>query len=162
MWATGRGILDQQLATCTQDAWLHRAPNSSIDSISSIFAHIAYSEDVNINRLILGGQTIWHSDNWDSTTGLELPEMSAQTPLWSSLEFDMNHLKEYASEVKGGTERFFASLTDDMLDKKVQTGFAGEQTVAWALNLLVCWHVAEHSGEIAALLGAQGLKGLPF
>jgi hypothetical protein len=24
------------------------------------------------------------------------------------------------------------------------------------------WHVAEHNGEIGALKGAQGLKGLPF
>jgi hypothetical protein len=162
MWAGARGILDQQMATCTPEAWTHRLPGSSIESIGSIFAHTVYSEDVTVNGMILGKQTIWHSDNWDATTGLSLPKMSTQSPAWASLEFDMNHLKEYGNEVKANTEKFFQSLPNADLDRKLNTGFAGEQSVAWAINLLVDWHVANHSGEIAALFGAQGMRGLPF
>jgi hypothetical protein len=38
----------------------------------------------------------------------------------------------------------------------------GEQTTAFIVGNVCVWHVAEHNGEIAALKGAQGLKGLPF
>jgi hypothetical protein len=161
-WSLARGILDQQMANCTPEAWAHRIPGSNIESIGTIFSHTVYSEDSTINAMLQGKPTIWHSDNWDATTGLSLPQISAQSPAWASLEFDMNHLKEYGAEVKANTDKFFASLSDDVLDKKVNTGFAGEQTTAWCLNLLVGWHVANHSGEIAAIFGAQGLKGLPF
>jgi hypothetical protein len=34
--------------------------------------------------------------------------------------------------------------------------------VGGALANVLLWHVCNHSGEIAALKGVQGLKGLPF
>ena len=55
-----------------------------------------------------------------------------------------------------------AGLTPADLERKVDTGFIGEQTIAFVLGNIGVWHVAEHNGEIAALKGAQGLKGLPF
>lgn len=41
-------------------------------------------------------------------------------------------------------------------------GATGEYPLGWALSVLIAQHAAAHSGEIAALKGVQGLKGLPF
>ena len=54
-----------------------------------------------------------------------------------------------------------ASLPDSELERKIQ-GQIGEYTLGWGITILLCQHEAEHSGEIAALKGVQGLKGLPF
>ena len=58
--------------------------------------------------------------------------------------------------------RYVSSLGPADLERKVDTGFVGEQTVGYVLGNICVGHVAEHNGEIAALKGVQGLKGLPF
>jgi hypothetical protein len=58
--------------------------------------------------------------------------------------------------------RLRVGLAPADLEHKVDTGFMGEQTTAFIVGNVCVWHVAEHNGEIAALKGAQGLKGLPF
>jgi hypothetical protein len=55
-----------------------------------------------------------------------------------------------------------SGLTPADLEQKVDTGFVGMQTVGFILGNMCAWNVAEHNGEIGALKGAQGLKGLPF
>ena len=56
---------------------------------------------------------------------------------------------------------YLANLPDSELERKVQ-GVLGEYTLGWGIAILLCQHAAQHSGEIAALKGVQGLKGLPF
>jgi hypothetical protein len=70
--------------------------------------------------------------------------------------------REYATAVYAATDAYVSSLGPADLERKVDTGFVGEQTVVFVLGNIVTWHVAEHNGEIGALKGAQGLKGLPF
>jgi hypothetical protein len=70
--------------------------------------------------------------------------------------------REYAKAVYAATDAYVASLGPADLERKVDTGFVGEQTVGYVLGNICVGHVAEHNGEIAALKGVQGLKGLPF
>ncbi len=70
--------------------------------------------------------------------------------------------REYARAVYAATDAYVGGLSEAALERKVDTGFIGEQTVAFVLTNIAAWHVAEHGGEIAALKGVQGLKGLPF
>jgi hypothetical protein len=70
--------------------------------------------------------------------------------------------REYAKAVYAATDAYVAGLGPADLERKVDTGFVGEQTVGFVVGNILVWHVAEHNGEIAALKGAQGLKGLPF
>jgi hypothetical protein len=57
-------------------------------------------------------------------------------------------------------DEYIATLTDEELARKVQS-IGGEQPIASVLALIVI-HAAGHYGEVAALKGAQGGKGLPF
>ncbi len=38
----------------------------------------------------------------------------------------------------------------------------GEVPVATFLGMPLIWHIAHHTGEVAALKGVMGHKGLPF
>ena len=86
------------------------------------------------------------------------------TEEWSRAAKKMNlaAFREYAKAVYAATDAYVASLAEAELDRKLDTGFIGEQTVAFVLSNVLAWHAAEHNGEIAALKGAFGLKGLPF
>jgi hypothetical protein len=56
---------------------------------------------------------------------------------------------------------YISSIGDDDLDREVETQFFGKKDVAYLLQL-AAMHAAGHAGDIAAVKGAQGLKGLPF
>jgi len=75
---------------------------------------------------------------------------------------DLPPFREYGKAVYTATDAYIAGLSDADLERKVDTRLIGEQTVAFVLGTFVAWHVANHCGEIAALKGVQGLKGLPF
>jgi len=74
---------------------------------------------------------------------------------------DLSTFQEYADAVFAATDAYVADLPDSELERKIQ-GAIGEYTVGWGIAILLCQHAAQHSGEIAALKGIQGLKGLPF
>ena len=59
------------------------------------------------------------------------------------------------------TDAYLAGLPDADLERKVQ-GPAGDTTVGWMIAVVLGTHFPQHVGEIAALKGVHGLKGLPF
>jgi hypothetical protein len=87
----------------------------------------------------------------------------AITPEWASaLTMDLPRFQEYAEAVFAATDAYLADLPDAGLDRKIQGATGGEYTLGWGIAILLGQHGAQHSGEIAALKGVQGLKGLPF
>jgi len=72
----------------------------------------------------------------------------------------MDAIKEYGKSVKQSTLEYLGTLGADDLDRKIATRF-GEQTIAWTVQLMTV-HLAGHAGDIAAVKGIQGIKGLPF
>jgi uncharacterized damage-inducible protein DinB len=68
-------------------------------------------------------------------------------------------LLEYQSAVRAATDAYLSTLTPEELERNVEFA-GGERTVADML-LLACSHSLGHNGEIAALKGIQGAKGLP-
>ena len=84
-------------------------------------------------------------------------------PEWArKVRLNLPMFREYAMVVYAATDAYIARLSDSDLARKVQTGFIGEQSVAFVISNILGWHIAEHTGEIAALKGVQGLKGLLF
>ena len=73
-------------------------------------------------------------------------------------------------EVRGTMGQVPMTLVDDHagselpnwdLDSEVDTRFLGTQSVGWMLTFIT-YHTLIHTGEIAAVKGMQGLKGLPI
>mgnify|MGYP001567826195 CR=1 FL=1 len=106
----------------------------------------------------------WHgADGWEAKTGVSAsgPQPSINHEWAKTVKMDYPKFQEYANAVFANTDSYLANLSDADLEKKIQTPI-GEQTIGWAVTTLLGTHAPQHIGEIAALKGVQGLKGLPF
>jgi hypothetical protein len=70
-------------------------------------------------------------------------------------------LGEYAGEIQKAVVDYIGTLSDADLDRQVDTQFFGTQSLAFLLQL-TSMHATGHAGDVAAVKGMQGLKGLPF
>ncbi len=70
-------------------------------------------------------------------------------------------VKEFAEQMQAATLSYISTLSDADLDREVDTQFFGKQSVAYVLQL-AAMHASGHAGDVAAVKGMQGLKGLPF
>lgn len=137
-----------------------REGNGTAGSIGSIYAHIVLSQDNMMSR-VLGEPTLYESRGWNEKLGIENPGVF-QTPEWSAGVKVTKQFDEYANEVFARTEAALATFTEEDLAKPME-GFGGQPVPAqvFIANIGLI-HVNEHAGEIAALKGVHGLKGLGF
>lgn len=156
-------ILEQTIADCQQETLDKNLPGATITSVGSVYAHVVFSEDEILHGMLQGKPALYRAENWAGRTGVEPPSTPDFKAEWArTVKMNLPAFREYAKAVYGATDAYIAALSDADLERKVQTGFIGEQTVAFVVSNVLGWHVAEHNGEIAALKGVQGLKGLPF
>lgn len=156
------GALGGMMDEC-DDAVLHKMlPQATISSIASIYAHIVFAEDFINQGLLQGKPPEFHSGGWEAKTGVPMPGTPELNPEWAaSLKMDLPAFREYAKAVHAATNSYLDNVSDADLLAKVQTP-RGEQTREWVIANVLGTHVPQHAGEIAALKGVQGLKGLPF
>jgi uncharacterized damage-inducible protein DinB len=139
--------------TPEQAAW--RAPGSIANTIGATFMHVYYSEDQMIHGA-QGSRTVFESGNWHERLGYD------PAAAWSfSGKPDPVLLVEYAGAVSAETRDYLSGLDPQALEREVETP-RGPQPMASRLSGYLVVHKSEHTGEIAALLGGQGVKGLPF
>jgi hypothetical protein len=155
------GTLDSMLADCG-DKLNKKLPDSTLGSISSIYAHMVFAEDGIVNGMFQSKPMIYMADGWEAKTGVKHPGGPMQNPDWaSSVNMDLGKFQEYAKAVYANTDNYLKSLPDADLGKTIQ-GPIGETTIGWFLTTILGTHFPGHAGEIAALKGVQGMKGLPF
>lgn len=157
------GTMQNMMNDC-DDEKLHRIlPGSTCHSIAAIYAHVVVGEDVILNGMLQGKAPIFQEGGWEAKTGVPFPGIPPmQSDEWAAkVKMDLPAFQEYATQVFAATDAWLASATDEQLAQKRQSPF-GEQTVGFLVANLLGTHVPQHAGEIAALKGVQGLKGLPF
>jgi hypothetical protein len=156
-------ILEQTIADCSQHTLDMNPPNATITNIGSIYAHILFSEDGIVQGMLQKKAPLFHSQGWGSKLNVAMPKNPQFDPEWGrAVRMHLPPFREYAKAVYAATDAYVSGLAPADLERKLDTGFMGEQTIAFVVGNVCIWHVAEHNGEIAALKGAQGLKGLPF
>jgi hypothetical protein len=156
------GTLEQMIGECADV--LHKdLPGSTTNTIAATYAHTVAGEDVIVHAFLQGKTSLFESNGWGDKTGVPfigVPPML--TPEWSAkINMKLDAFREYAQTVYAATSAYLDSVPDDELNRKMQTPL-GEQTVGWVVTLLLATHLPGHAGEIAALKGVHGLKGLPF
>lgn len=157
------GALDGMLADCSPEVLNKTLPDATVSSIASIYAHLVFAEDVIVHALLQGKPVVYETDGWAAKTGVAFPgippSISAE---WArSLHMNLPAFQGYAKTVQASVDGYLAGLPDSDLSRKISGPF-GEQTVEWVVVTLLGTHAPQHIGEIAALKGVQGLKGLPF
>lgn len=153
-------FMDMTIADCTPEVLEKTEDQWTINKIGSLYAHVYLGEDIFVQAWGKRGTTILQSNGWAEKLGVEAtsPGQDEQT---ASLKIDLENFREYAKAVSEATDDFLANATEAQLNQEVDTPLGKQRFVTFFSNIGLT-HVAGHWGEIAALKGVQGLKGLPF
>jgi len=130
-----------------------------VNSIAQILAHVVMGEDRLINASCKGGERIFDAQGWEAKTGIP----AVQGGVWNDKvwQMDIPAFLEYQKLVERNAMQYVLSVTPEELERDVTFG-PFVQPVADQLRGVLVHHMLGHSGEISALKGVQGLKGLPF
>ena len=145
---------------CTPET-LARRGEGTVESAGAILAHAIMSEDYFIQAMMQSKPLLYTSGGFDASLNLGT-DRPVQTPEWAAkIKLDMATFTPYMQAVFAATDAYVAGLSEADLDREVQ-GPTGKQGLGTFLAGIGVFHLTEHLGEIAALKGVQGLKGLPF
>ncbi len=155
-----RSLCDAALRETT-DEQFNWTPPGMANSISAAVIHTTGTEDRFISEVILGKTRLWESDGWNEKVGLQVTPGRGQG--WEEIkqkQLSVAPVLAYIAAVRASTDAYLATLTADELERKI-TLMGNERQVADVLAILIT-HTLSHMGEVAALKGMQGVKGLPF
>ena len=158
-YAQANRMLESAIKDCDATA-LTTVVGGNIGTVGAIYAHAVFDEDGWVAG-VTGNPTIWESGGWASKTGLE--EISGrQSQEWAqSVTYDLAAFREYAQAVYAQMDAYLEGLSDEDVDREIEA-FGAKTTVGKHFGSMGLWHVMSHQGELSAVKGAQGLKGLPF
>jgi hypothetical protein len=130
---------------------------ATINTIAHVYAHSVVAEDAFVSGANSDGTSVLQAGAWEDRTGIPVAK-PRQDEEWARLAIDFQATREYAKEVYEATDRFLARAPDEILFREVDG--PGRKVLLFPEIMLT--HTAQHWGEIAALKGVQGMKGLPF
>jgi hypothetical protein len=136
-------------------------PGGTANTIAQLLAHVVTGQDLLVNdRLLAGGGTILHDSGWAAKTGIPLDRRA----IWQSTEWRLNlpGFDAYRLAVAESANRLVDSLAESDLDRLAIWGRGPERPVGLLLQAVYINHGLGHCGEISAIKGMQGLKGLPL
>lgn len=141
------------------DEVAHYPPGGTANSIAQILAHVVTGQDLLIADRI-GGGTSLHESSWAEKTGIPLDRVQ----IWDqgAWRLNMEGFEAYRQAVEAQSRRFLDTLTPADLDKQYAWIRGPEQPVARLMQTIFINHALGHAGEISALKGTRGLKGLPI
>ena len=131
------------------------------NTISATYVHLIYSEDHFVQEILQDKTTVWDSGQWSEKVGIpKPPDIGEDWSAFKRQQLPVQPQLDYAAAVWAATDAYLDTLSAEDLDRYVQFA-GGERTVADML-LLATSQALGHNGEIAALKGVQGAKGLPI
>jgi hypothetical protein len=136
-------------------------PNSTLGSIASIYFHALNSEDWAIQELIQKKQKLFDAEKWYEKLGVPAPA-SGQEIDWLTANVPLSALQEYAQRVYRATDEWLGASTEADLDQQIPWHSGSTRSAGWVLADVIHAHLPFHAGEIAAIKGMLGLKGLPW
>jgi uncharacterized damage-inducible protein DinB len=158
-FASVRQGLDNVLADLT-DEQLNWTPPGKTNVISATLVHIFASEDLFVQTLLQGKPRVWEA-GWAAEIGSPNPPVPNKG--WEefrSVKLSVASIVAYGKAARAATDSYLAGLSAAELDRTIDF-FGHEMTVA-GLLALSARHTAEHTGDISALKGVFGVKGLPI
>jgi len=145
----------------TTEEQINWAPQGTANSIGVTLVHMASTLDNAFQSVLQGKPRLWESEGWGEKLALSGPP--GRVHGWDEIKSKPMALEPvlgYAASVFKQAEACLPTLTPTELDRLV-TVYGNERPVA-DLVIMQVSHLLGHTGEIAALKGMQGVKGLPF
>jgi hypothetical protein len=159
---TAHNELDTALKDTTPDQF-NWSPPGTISPISAVLVHTLAGEDLFIQELIRGKPQLWNAGEWARRIGVPAAPGGPERNVWDEyrkLKVPMEPVMEYKQELFAATDAWLASLPPEELDRPVN--FFGRIHPVGGILMITVTHLCCHAGEIAALKGMQGVKGLPY
>ncbi|MGD9933451.1 MAG: DinB family protein [Dehalococcoidia bacterium] len=154
-------ILLQTIADTSETSLKNVPAGANILPLQAVLAHLVTAEDGIVNGMVARRQRVTTPALLEGT-GVPAPTAPNLTAEWAaSIDMNLPAFIEYAKKVFASTEEAIGSLTDEQLAAEMDGPFGKRTVAAYALDLAL-YHLVGHSGEIAALKGIHGQKGLPF
>ncbi len=145
----------------TTDSQLNWNPPGTVNSIKATFLHLVTCEDVYIQEVLQNKPLVWQSGGWDKRIGLEnIPGVGDGWEQVKLANLTLAPLLEYNQAVWSATDVYLDKLDNEELTRVVR--FYDDDVPAAAVLVFLVTHSSGHLGEIAAVKGMQGAKGLPF
>ncbi len=141
------------------DEALHAQPGGTANSIAAIVGHVVTAVDRITNGMLKQSAPLGVMQ----PTGLsEEAPSGADMYNWydwgTRVRVDLPVTTGFAKAVFANVDAYLEPMTDSDLDAELQTQ-VGPQSLFWMLNNVVLSNITQHTGEISALKGLQGLKG---
>ena len=134
-------------------------PGGTANTIAQLLAHVVSGQDVLINDKIGGGRTL-HETGWAEKTGIPVERpLIWQRDVW---KLDLAGFDAYRKEVAHSAEWTFNALKPGDLDREIEWIRGPSRPLALMAQTVFVNHGLGHCGEISAIKGMQGLKGLPI
>lgn len=155
-----RRSINGTMQNMTGELFNYPSPGTA-NTISATYVHLIFSEDHFVQEILQDKATVWESGRWSEKVGITKPPDIGED--WSDFKqktLPIQPQLDYAAAVWAATDAYLDTLSAGDLDRKVKFA-GGERTVADML-LLATSQALGHNGEIAALKGVQGAKGLPI
>ena len=136
-------------------------PPGTINPISAVLVHMLIAEDYFIKTVLEGKPPCWVEQEWGRKTGVQTPpEQGRPWDEFRTAKIPLAPVLAYEQAIRAETDTYLANLTAEELDRRVE--FLGNEVPVAEVVMTLVVHSASHAGEIAALKGMQGLKGLPY
>ena len=136
-------------------------PPGTINPISVILTHILGGEDFFMQGLLQDKPRCWDAQAWSPKIGIQSPPGPGRNwDEFKTIKIPLPPVLAYGQAVRAATDACLAGLAAGELDRQVN--FAGRLRMVAEILMISVVHTASHAGEIAAVKGMQGLKGLPY
>ena len=134
-------------------------PGGTANTIGQILAHLVSGQDLLVGEKLKGGTTL-HASGWAEKTGIP----AGRTQIWVKGVWRLNleGFRQYHAAVDAQSRGYLASITPADLERQVAWIRGPEQPVSQLFRTIFINHALGHCGEMSALKGIRGLKGLPI
>ena len=156
--ATANDLMTQVFAGVNQIQAGWRLEGSTANPIGATFLHAYFNEDRVVQEYAQGQRPLWDTAGWRER--LHYDPSAPWSPATLAVT-DPEACRAYAVDVHAATRRYLESLQPGALEREIE-GPRGTRPLFIPLSWLLVTHKLGHMGEIAALLGCQGVKGFPF
>ncbi len=158
-YAFAQDNLEGTIRRCPPELLTKTIEGSRTNPIGATYAHTVITQDLVLVRGLMGRNPVYHESGVGARVGFELP----QSPVISrdyttNFRFELEPLHEYAAAMRATIDGYLESAPEVELQAEVPFG-PQPRTRLWVFGALGVWHIASHQGEIAALLGLEGVQG---
>ena len=156
------GSVHQNLGLSMEDLTdeiAHIRAGGTTNTIAQILAHMVTGQDLLISEKLRGLPTL-HESGWAAKTGVPANRID----IWQDHGWRLNleAFNAFRLAVQANSTSFVDALQPAELDLP-RTWIRGpERPLGMLLQTIFINHALGHCGEISALKGVQGLKGLPI